>query len=265
VLLYGYFGVGKDTLAAKFPGDRLVLFLDGRGGNEFPYFEGAKSISDILTYELGKDCYGEPILVEYQDVTAEDDTLTRIEYHSSLAANNPTVSDVLELRLGMFNSEQENWETLIVSSLSAANLEAMYMEQFIKNPTTKESRQWRGGAADFLERIIFGQRSFRNANVVYIAHTALKDNGETGEVLRTVALPGRLATQAGNFFGEVWRLYVKTNHETGQRERWLQTDGDGRYQAKTHLNPPCPCLPKLDEVWRNWEAKMAKFEKLKGK
>lgn len=257
VLLYGYSGVGKDTLAAQFPGDRLVLFLDGQGGNEFPYMVGASDVSDMQSYELGVDAYGQKIMVEYQDITASDGKLTRIEYYSSESANAPTISDTLEMRMSLVKEEQDDWGTLILSSLSAVNLEAMYMEQFVKNPITsngkEDPRQWRGGATDYLERLIFGQRYLHKMNVVYIAHTALKDNGTTGEVLRTVSLPGRLATQSGNYFGEFWRLYIKTNHENGLRERWLQLDGDGRYQAKSHLMTESPCRPTWDAIWGGWD------------
>lgn len=262
VLLYGYSGVGKDTLAAKFPGDRLVLFLDGQGGNEFPYMIGAKEISDMQSYKLGTDAYGRDIEVEYQDIIASDGKLTRIEYYSSEAANAPTVADVLEMRLAVVREEQDDWETLIVSSLSAVNLEAMYMEQYVKNPTTskgnEDPRQWRGGAADYLERLIFSQRALKKMNVIYIAHTSLKDNGTTGEVLRTVSLPGRLATQGGNYFGEVWRLYIRTNPENGIRERWLQLDGDGRYAVKSHLANKSPCLPTWDSIWEGWDKMFGK-------
>lgn len=259
VLFYGYFGVGKDTLASKFPGDRLVFFLDGQG-NQMPYYIGAKAIGPMETYELGTDAQGDKVLIEYQDITAGDGTLTRIEYFSSESANKPAVSTILETRMSMFAEEQDDWETLIVSSLSAVNLEAMYMEQYILNPLTKQGnedpRQWRGGAADFLERLFFTQRSFRKCNVLFLAHTGLKDDGVTGEVLRKIALPGRLSTQGGNFFSEVWRLYVLVNAETGARERWLQLDNNGRYPAKTHLQTESPCAPEWDAIWAGWLTKM---------
>jgi hypothetical protein len=263
ILSYGFFGSGKDTFAATFPGPKLVLFLDGHGGNEFPYFEGAETITTMQQYTLGTDPWGDPITIKFQDVTYPGGDMTRIEYYNSACANNPTVSDVLEMRLAVFSAEEQDiYKTLIISSLTAANLEAMYMEQYIKNPLTQKGnedpRQWRAGSTDFLERLIFTQKGFE-CNVIFIAHINLKSTGVGDQVFRLVNLPGRLATSGGNLFGNVFYHYVSDDPDTGGQTYTLQTRTANMYLAKTHLKMPTFCEPTYNALWEGWSGFGAKI------
>jgi len=242
----GATGAGKDTFAATWPGPRMVWHLDGFG-QEIPYLKGAQNVGELQTYNLGGH------VVTYRDVIAADGGFTRIEYYSS---DNPTMammSQVLETRIGFFSGEQAAWKTLICGSLSAAAVENRLYEQFVLNPNYKDPRKWYGAATEYLERLIFMQKALR-INTVFICHIGKEKDEIGGEFLFTPDLPGRLSDGAGKYFNEMYRLFVWRDGE-GKAHRYLQTDNDGRFQCKTHIDAPNPLGPNptYEGLWVNWK------------
>jgi hypothetical protein len=253
-LLMGESGAGKDTFAATYPGPMLVWHLDGHG-QDAPYMDNkileqrlgngkSKAISGIQEYQLGD------AVIPYRDITMADDKFVRIEYFSS---ENPTYANaatVLEARMSFFSQEQDQWGALVCGSLSSVSTESRLNEQFVKNPTYKDPRKWYGAATEYLERLIFMQKSLR-CNTVFICHIARQADDVGGEMLFGPDLPGRLSYQAGRYFNECYRVFVMPD-EQGVRHRYLQTDNDGRFQCKTHIKAPNPCYPGYDELWSGW-------------
>jgi hypothetical protein len=264
-MIYGDFGVGKDTFANTFrspiPGEpdrKLVIFTDGKGGNEFPYFEGATEIGEIQTYECGEDYFGEPILIEYQDIIKPNDGLTRIEFINSPIPENPYAADIVKMKFQNYTAEQKTmgWNTLIMSSLSTLSIESMNLQRHILNPESPtkkvDKRQWYGATKEYLTDIFSYHRTIKG-NVLYIAHTGLKDDNVSGEIIRQVALPGSLGTQSGMLVGECYRVFVERDKATKKRKRWLQTDNDGKFSAKSHLKCESPIEPNYEALWHKWD------------
>ncbi len=250
VLLTGESGVGKDNFAGTFPGSRLVWHLDGFG-QDMPYIDNiymgrAKDVGELQEYPIGVG------VVQYRDIVAADDSITRIEYYSSDNPTLPNIAQVLEQRMSFFAQEQQQWGTLICGSLSSAALESRLFDQYVLNPQYKDPRKWFGAATDYVERLIFSQKSLK-CNVVFICHIGRDKDEVGGEMLFTPDLPGRLSYAAGRYFNEMYRLFIWRD-ETGKAHRYLQTDGDGRYQCKNHIKAENPLGPDptYEKLWGNW-------------
>lgn len=240
VLLQGESGHGKDTFAATFPAPRLVLHLDGTG-KETPYIDNlilgkAQQVGEIQEYQLGGS------LIKYRDVVDAVGEVTRIEYYSSDNPTMPNMSLALETRMSFFTQEQGSWATLICGTLGSAAVESRYYEQFVLNPQFKDPRKWYGAATEYVERLIFMQKALLKCNVVFTCHIGQNKNEVGGEILFTPDLPGRLSYGAGRYFSEMYRIFIWRDQE-GRALRWLQTDGDGRYQCQTHIRAPNPIGP----------------------
>jgi len=249
VLLMGESGVGKDNFAATFPKNMLVWHLDGHG-QDVPYSNNkiigrAQSVGALSEYELGN------YRIPYRDIVAGDGGFVRIEYYSSDNPRQPYVADMLETRMSWFAQEQTNWKTLVCGSLSSLALENRLYEQFVLNPSYKDPRKWYGAATEYVERIIMGQKALQ-CNVIFICHIGRQQDEVGGELVYTPDLPGRLSYSAGRYFNEMYRLFI-TRNDKGESFRNLQTDGDGRYQCKTHIDAPNPCYPSYESLWQGWK------------
>lgn len=246
VLLMGESGAGKDTFAATFPKPMLVWHLDGFG-QEMPYMKGAKEIGEIKYYQ------GAGATIAYRDIVAADGGFIRIEYFSSDDPVHPQVSQVLESRMSVFaGAEKAGWATLVCGSLSSVALENRLYEQFVLNPQYKDPRKWYGAATEYVERLILMQKAL-TCNVVFICHIGREKDEVGGEFLFTPDLPGRLSVSAGRYFNEMYRLYIARD-PNGNPVRALQTDGDGRFQCKTHIDAVTPLYwPTYEGLWAKWD------------
>lgn len=250
-LLQGESGHGKDTFAATYPAPRLVWHLDGMG-QEMPYINNkligkAQQVGELLSYDIGGS------KVQYRDVVDAKGEFTRIEYYSSENPTMPNVSQLLETRMALFGQEQDSWKTLICGTLGSAAVESRLYEQFVLNPQFKDPRKWYGAATEYVERLIFMQKALR-CNTVFMCHIGREKDEVGGEFLFTPDLPGRLAIGAARSFNESYRVFIWRG-ENGVAQRWLQTDGDGRYQCKTHIDAPNPVGPnaQYSMLWSRWD------------
>jgi len=244
VLCTGESGAGKDTFGNTFPGPRLVWHLDGHG-QDAPYMKHAQSIGELQEWAMGA------CKIQYRDIIGWDGLPTRIEYYSSDNPTLPDVAVVLETRMGMFYAEQGSWKTLLCGSLSSAALEGRLYEQFVMNPQFKDPRKWYGAATEYVERLIHMQKAL-TCNVMFMCHIGRTQDELGGELLYTVDLPGRLSWGAGRYFSEILRVYIQRD-ASGTAQRVLQTDGDGRYLAKNHIDADNPCWPVYESLWSNWK------------
>jgi len=147
--------------------------------------------------------------------------------------------------------EQTGWKTLVCGSLSSVALESRLTEQFVMNPQFKDPRKFYGAATEYVERLIFMQKALK-CNVIFICHVARAQDEVGGEFLFGPDLPGRLSYSAGRYFNEMYRVFIKRD-ESGVAHRILQTDGDGRYQCKTHIEADNPVYPHFESLWVNWD------------
>jgi len=248
LLLEGESGVGKDTFAATWPKPMLVWHLDGYG-QEMPYMKGAEQVGELASYQLGNS----DIYIQYRDIVKAGEWI-RVEYFGSDNPEMPDASRVLSARMSYFPGElqQLGYRTLVCGSLSSIALEGRLYEQFVLNPQYKDPRKWYGAATEYVERVIMMQRALP-CNVVFICHIGKTMDEVAGEMLYTPDLPGRLSYSAARYFNEMYRMFVKPN-EQGQRVRYLQTDNDGRFQSKTHIDAPAYIdNPNYEKLWSGWK------------
>jgi len=212
-----------------------------------PLMGKAKQVGELQSYPIGGHT------IRYRDIIAADGSFTRIEYFDSVDPTVADASEMLESRRAFFAQEQDNWKTLICGTLSTAAVESRFREQFILNPQYKDPRKWFGAAADYVERLLFAQKSYR-CNTVFTCHIGRDKDEVNEEFLFTPDLPGRLGYGAGRLFNEIYRVFIWRD-EHGVPHRYLQTDGDGRYQCGTHIKAPNPLgpNPQYSGLWKVWD------------
>lgn len=97
---------------------------------------------------------------------------------------------------------------------------------------TKDPRQAYGAVIETGTALA---RAFRDLPLgVYFSAKAERQKDEaTGRVSSVLSMPGaKLGNAIPYLFDEVFHLFVAQNKETGEAERWLQTVGDQRADAK---------------------------------
>ncbi len=248
LLVTGNNGAGKDTFAATAEKPLLLLHLDCVGA-ERPYYAASKSVGDIQSYVIGNNHFGEEVKIRYRDLVAKDGGAIRVEYWRSDDLREPWVAGHFETRLRMLRDE--TWKTVVIGSLSALTIEALSYEEFVSNSETKDQRQWYQACTKFLERVIVSSGALL-CNVIMLCHIQLRDVADEGVIYRLPQAPGRLATNIGQFFSEIVRVYVEDD-EHGNPVHLLQTRQSGKHIAKNHVNAPNPCEPTWKAFWSNSE------------
>lgn len=248
-LFMGRSGVGKDTIAATFPKDMLVIMADGFG-QDMPYIRGAKSVSELKQMPFGN------ATIPYREVEHEDGKV-RVEYFSSDDPTAPVAIELLEARMAALKYEVEAYKTIVFSSLSAIALEARFNAQYVTNPTAKGQAQlkWYGAASAFCERLFKWQAALP-CNTIFTAHIQHEQDSD-GNMIYTIVLPGKLRFSPGNYFNEVYRLYAEKTVDGMVRK--IQTELDDKFEAKSQIDAPNGMiLVKGDKniyenLWENWK------------
>lgn len=97
---------------------------------------------------------------------------------------------------------------------------------------SKDPRQAYGVLSEQMQDLV---RAFRDLprNIYMSAKMEKQQDQDTGRLLYQPSAPGAKIGQAlPYFFDEVFVLRVEKNQESGEMERWLQTNPDFNYQAK---------------------------------
>lgn len=236
-LFTGQTGVGKTQLASTFPKPMLVHFWDGFG-NDHPYTKLGPA-SELQQYEDG---------TPWREVQTDDGIILLEYYHDA----DPTQPDAMERYLGgLPYLNPAEWRTIVFDSVSEASKTGRWWEQFALNKNTKDKRQHWAESADNIERIICGNFKSFACNTVVIAHLSDKLPREDAPFW-PLDLSGRLSTSIPRAFGEVYCLRFVVDDE-GRRRRVIQTEGDGTYFAKSHLDLPMYVDPHYESLWHKEE------------
>lgn len=217
LLQFGDSGTGKTVFATTFPTPIHVLDFDNK-------------ISSAAAFWREKD----PARLE--QITFENYGPTDARGTQAERCSND---------LGKMRKEGKLPRTLVLDSLTTFSDEFMRYLMRI-NPGIK--RMDTKGAAvpaqqDYqVARLYFkqfiGELLVLPCNVVILAHIQVDKDEQTGEILRTPMIAGKLARELPIWFEEVHRSYVKAG------KYMSQTQTDARYQCRTQI----PKLPAEIEL-----------------
>lgn len=245
VLGYGESGSGKSTFAATFPKPMIVFCFDAYG-------------KDVVYRKRGRTTpeYVDELGVVHQDVVNDaGELLIAIEYFHDEDPEQPGAYERFLKRMNRFDAnERAHYRTAVLDSVTSMELCArkMYQHKILK--LSKEPRQWYAGATERLEEMLcsrFG--SFRDLNVLVLAHIDQDKDELYGTFVRTPSAPGRLRSRLAAFYPEMYRANVTRD---GKNLRYsLQTRSDMMYVAfSMEAEAPDPCEPRYSALWANFAA-----------
>lgn len=249
VLLEGEPNTGKSTFASGFPSPKLVLLFD-------PPDKG-RPYCDAGIEGEPQDANG----VIYRDITSAKTgkLLTRVEYFSemSLAPESASAYERFLTRAAALDKDLVNYRTLIFDSATFFELAARKHSEYSLNRGVKDGRQHYGLSRHECEEWLM--RKFPSLilhNVVIIAHLDLLKNDITGEIIKTAAVPGKLANSLGAGYGEVYRCFTQRD-ESGGTSYWLQTRSHDGYNCSSLIKASDPCIADYRALWSNYQVKKA--------
>jgi|SRR6185503_4573122 len=238
-LVIGDSGAGKSTFAATYPKPMLVKAFDPFG-KDMPYLKVAGTAVQPL-YDIA------PNVIAQDVVGAKSGHLRiRIEHYNDADMTNPVAYAAFLKSMVEFNPAE--WATIVLDSVTYAELAARKWHQYGLNKTAKDPRQWFGGSTDLLEEMLMGRLSALPINVVVIAHIDEEKDEVHGTFVRSPKAPGRLRKGLPSAFGEVYRAYIGKD-DAGERAHLLQTASDNVWQAMSGIGAPNPALPHYKALW----------------
>lgn len=156
-------------------------------------------------------------------------------------------------RMNRIDDEVGYWKTIVLDSVTFAELAARKLNQYKINPRSREPRQWFAGSTDALEEMIMMTFSAIPVNVVVIAHISEKTTTVHGTEVFAPNAPGRLRGNLASAFPEYYHAEV-VEDEKKNRIFQLQTRRDGQFNCASQIGAPDPCTPEFKAVWAGWEA-----------
>ena len=208
ILIYGESGSGKTCFASRAPGPVWFADFDGKVNSAAQFLKGDKQLEQIT----------------YDDYVPKGD----------LPADR--FNNELERLQKLATAGDFPYKTIVLDSLTTFCDESM--KYLIKsNPGIKRTVT-RGVQVPALQdygmfRIFMKQTLMAipamPCNVIVTAHIQIEKDENTGEILRTPMMPGKLARELPIYFAEVYRSFVKDGVYCAQ------TKSDSKYQCRTQL------------------------------
>lgn len=243
-LVYGDPGAGKSTFAATFPKPMLVFAFDPPGKDSVYWDYG--NVTELLDLSENSGIKG----LEGVQVLGRKtgNPLIQIEYYLDEDPSAPVGASRFRSRMSGLHHHYSEFKTVVVDSVTFAEMTIRYYDKYKKNPGTKEPRQWFAASTDGVEELI-GVRlpSLKTLNVVTICHVDEEKEDMHGHAIRTVKAPGRMRKGLPAAYAEVFRMYVQEpkSGETSDKSYWLQTQSSSMWTAASRMRPvpPNPCGP----------------------
>lgn len=262
VLDYGHTGARKSTLAKTFPKPMLVWMFDAHG-KDFPYWrdnwhrvlpEG--SVGELQQYQIP----GTTVNITYRDIQ-HPDGVVRVEYFHDFDPEKPVAFSNWRMRRSVFFQEFSYWKTVVLDSITSAELASRLQHKYILNPQTdkefksRDPRKWFSGSTDDLEEALKVSFMSYPMNVFVTAHVDLErdESSVMGMTVRNPMAPGRLRGGLAQQYMELWYSYVQTDPKTGESHGLIQTQPNGIFNAATQIGVPNPCYAHYESLWVNYD------------
>lgn len=253
VIVYGDTQAGKTTFAATFPKSAqrpMWVALFDPPDKAMPYYRKGE-VGPIEKGEFGR----------YRSVMNKDGKeIIRVNFFHDLrllkAKPKVTAYSLFLKAMDRMYEEVDQWSTIVIDSVTYLDLCARNYEQFVTNPSAREPRQWRAGAADAIERVVMcGLAYVAECNVVVIAHTGNKEVQVHMDTVHTLAAPGRLQKNMPTGYGELYHaVIVKDEDDDENFIHQLQTKPTDEFFAGSLIQAPNPCEPTYKALWHHGDA-----------
>jgi hypothetical protein len=249
-LIYGDSGAGKSTAASTYPYPQLVFMFDPYG-KELPYKKALLRAGAVMHQQVNQ--FGTPVeyLVMHDAEAGQDVLKCQIEHYIDTDPRKPIAFERFLQRLDVFDKELPQWQTgtLILDSITFAELSARKWSQYKLNPNSKEPRQWFAASTDMLEEMVMIRLGSMPMRVVVIAHIDEDKDEVHGEIVRNPSAPGRLRKRSPAGYSELYRQYVMRDQKTAARQYLWQTRSGWGYNCNTQLDGLSdPCLAEYASV-----------------
>lgn len=265
IVVYGPVATGKSYFAASAAAaGPMIVFLSDAYGKDTPYLDRmvepptrrqengiwiaeGRCSADART----SDQQSHRLRIEYLH---EDEIEVDEKPRKHLAAQKDyytekltgfKVAPYIRTRLSrLLKDERDQWETVVFDSGTSLELCLRSYEQYVMNPDAHDSKQWFGGSADAVERLLITRMAAWPKTLVVVAHTANEketDEAGTGPTRYKMRFPGRLPGEFETYYTEVYHAFVKDTN--GKTEYLLQTRSDAQYKANSavfHAPNPSP-------------------------
>lgn len=264
---YGHTAARKSSLAKTFPKPMLVWMFDAHG-KDFPYWRDSwhrilpqGCVGELQQYQV----QGTDTLITYRDIQ-HPEGLVRIEYFHDLNPEKPRAFMDWRVRRSVFHQEFGAWRTVVLDSLTSAELASRLIAKYVTNPQTdkepksRDPRKWFGSSTDDIEEALKVSFLSYPMNVFVAAHVDLErdESAVAGLTVRNPMAPGRLRGSLAQQYMELWYSYVQTDVRTGQSVGLIQTQPNGIYNAATQIDVPNPCYAHYESIWANYDAQQGK-------
>lgn len=236
-LIYGDSGAGKSTAASTYPYPHLIWMFDPYG-KELPYKKALVRDGAVIHQQVNQ--FGIPV-----EFLVHNEVLkVQIEHFIDADPRKPEAFEKFLQRLDLFGKELPDWQhgTLILDSITFAELAARKWSQYKLNAGSKEPRQWFAASTDMLEETLMIRFGSMPMRVVIIAHVDEDKDEVHGEIVRNPSAPGRLRKRNPAGYSELYRQYVQRDQKGNRAYLW-QTRSGGGYNCATQLDrlpDPCP-------------------------
>ena len=185
-----------------------------------------------------------------------DDLAVRLEYYHDANPKKPSAWHNFEENWAERDPIEEGYATVVLDSMTSAQLHKFHDAKFRTMRTAKDPRKWYGDMTESLEQMVMGRFSALHCNVVVVAHMSREKDDRAGSMVYWPSAPGRLGPKGGGLpsaFAETYRAYVRTKSQ--DNEYLLQTETSSKHIACTQIQAPNPCEPEYEALWENWKGK----------
>lgn len=198
----------------------------------------------------------------------DDELIVQVErYQDQDPEGNPVAWANFRKRLSRLHTEYDIWQTVIVDSMTFAEISARYESQFKLNSSAKDMRRHFAYSTDEIERAVMIRMGCLPCNSAVLCHideaivqddehkggqsVAIRDE-VNGVLVRNPAAPGRLRKRLPGGYTALFRSYVQADGQGNRTYLW-QTQADNKWNAGNQLDSDNPCEATYESLWTNWK------------
>ena len=208
-LILGASNAGKTVASITFPGKKLILDFDNKVSSAAMFYQGQDILKDVSVKQYGK---------------------------VNIKSNTPTIKhriqqfqDDMTPFIKMNEQKQKlPFDTLIIDTITT--LTDSLLEDYrevsltgVKRPHKDQNSQSDYGMLGTQFKMIMGKLLVMDANVIFLGHTELVQDKDSGIISNEILMPGKMASKLGIYFEEVY--FAKLN---SKNERVWQTQPDSK-------------------------------------